>query len=147
MIQYNNMPRNYDWYTSTSVYLEVTENLIFKVFQDTWEPCDWSIQWWSLTCYTPATSSRCWGTRGVADRTTKQQSRCDCLTWTCVRTAPNTHTHAHTGTWTHTTLRRTHTVLRVSRVTEPGKLTGLLTQVGWGHSYHREQWQDAKTRR
>lgn len=50
-------------------------------------------------------------------------------------------------TRTHTTQRRTHTVLRVSRVTEPGKLNGLLTQVGWRHSYHRQQWQDAKTRR
>lgn len=29
-------------------------------------------------------------------------------------------------------------------MTEPGKLTGLLTQVGWRHSYHRQQWQDAK---
>lgn len=49
---------------------------------------------------------------------------------------------------THTTPRRTHTVLRVSRVTEPGKLTGLLTQVGRRHSCHRQRrWQDAKTRR
>lgn len=48
---------------------------------------------------------------------------------------------------THMTQRRTHTVLRVSGLSEPGKLTGLLTQVGWRHSYHRQQWQDAKTRR
>lgn len=35
--------------------------------------------------------------------------------------------------------RRTHTILRVTGVTEPGKLTGLLTQVGRRHPYHRQE--------
>lgn len=39
----------------------------------------------------------------------------------------------------NTTRRRTHTILRVTGVTEPGKLTGLLTQVGRRYSCHRQE--------
>lgn len=46
--------------------------------------------------------------------------------------------HVNT-TQTNTSQRRTHTILRVTGVTEPGKLTGLLTQVGRRHSYHRRE--------
>lgn len=57
-----------------------------------------------------------------------------------IQTHARLQVSAHVNTpQTNMTRRRTHTVLRVTGVTEPGKLTGLLTQVGWRHSYHRQE--------